>query len=160
MLLPGWSAASTAAASRSLYFRHVHTGESLAITYWSGDAYRQEALRRIDHLLRDFRTDEVHPVDPGLLDILHEVATRAGHDPAFEVISGYRSPATNSMLCNQSTGVARKSLHVQGRAIDVRLDGVASERLRDIALDMKKGGVGYYRKSDFVHLDTGRFRTW
>ena len=99
-------------------------------------------------------------MDRRLFDLLHDVAVTAGREPRYEVISGYRSPETNAMLNARSSGVAKKSLHMQGRAIDVRLSGYRTDRLRELALAAQQGGVGYYRKSDFVHLDTGRVRTW
>jgi uncharacterized protein YcbK (DUF882 family) len=111
-------------------------------------------------LLRDFRTGERHAIDPDLMDYLVQVAHRAGADPAFSVISGYRSPQTNARLCEQSSGVARHSLHIEGRAIDVRINGVDCADLAAHALELQRGGVGYYRASNFVHLDTGAFRTW
>ena len=108
----------------------------------------------------DFRSGERHAVDPGLMDYLVQVAHAVGVDPAFSVISGYRSPQTNARLHEQSAGVARHSLHMEGRAIDVRIIGVDCAELAARALDLKRGGVGYYRASNFVHLDTGAFRTW
>jgi len=118
------------------------------------------AVAAIEVLLRDFRTGERHAIDPSLMDYLVQVAHTAGVDPAFSVISGYRSPQTNARLREQSTGVAQHSLHIDGRAIDVRVAGIDCADLAAHALDLKRGGVGYYRKSDFVHLDTGAFRTW
>ncbi len=118
------------------------------------------ALSAIEALLRDFRTGERHPIDPGLMDYLVQVADSAGVDPVFSVISGYRSPQTNARLHERSTGVARHSLHIEGRAIDVRVSGIDCADLAAHALGLKRGGVGYYRASDFVHLDTGAFRTW
>jgi len=145
---------------RTLSFRHTHTGEELTVVYWTDGAYVPEALAQINRLLRDFRTGEVRPIDPELLDLLHELARRVESEGAYEVISGYRSPRTNASLRRRSGGVAEKSLHLQGRAIDVRLTDVDSAKLRDLALEMKRGGVGYYPESDFVHVDTGRVRTW
>jgi len=159
LLTPG-RPATAGSERRALSFRHTHTGESLLVVYYEDGAYLPGALRQIDHLLRDFRSGEVHPIDPRLLDLLHETARAVGDHGDYEVISGYRSPATNAALRSKSDGVARRSLHMQGRAIDVRLTGVDSAVLREVALDLKRGGVGYYVKSDFVHLDTGRFRTW
>ena len=128
--------------------------------FFRGGDYMPEALAAIQVLLRDYRNGEQHPIDPPLLDYLHDVAPLLGVDPMFSVISGYRSPQTNAQLHEHSNGVARNSLHMQGRAIDVRLARVDCARLAGSALDMARGGVGYYRSSDFVHLDTGRFRTW
>jgi uncharacterized protein YcbK (DUF882 family) len=139
---------------------NTHTAESLDIEYFSAGAYRDEALGALNHLLRDHRTGDVSPIDARLFDLLHDAAVLANREPRFEVISGYRSPRTNAMLNANSNGVARRSLHMDGRAIDIRLVGYRTDRLRDLALAMRQGGVGYYAKSDFVHVDTGRVRTW
>src|ERR1700690_2344073 len=153
-------AAMGAATPRTLRFVHTHTHESLTATYFDGANYDPASLHAIDHLLRDFRNDEVHPIDPALLDLLHAVQTVAGGDMPFEVISGYRSPATNAMLRGRSSGVAEHSQHLLGKAIDVRLRDVPSPDLYRIGLQLARGGVGYYRESDFVHLDTGPVRRW
>jgi uncharacterized protein YcbK (DUF882 family) len=145
---------------RSLAFVHTHTGESLDVAYFQDGAYDPSALQRVNHLLRDFRTDEVHPIDPALLDILFDLQTLVNREQPFEVISGYRSPQTNAALRQRSHGVAEHSLHLQGRAIDVRLSGFATRKLRDFALGMRRGGVGFYASSDFVHLDNGPIRFW
>jgi len=145
---------------RSLSFVHTHTGEALTTTYFQNGNYLAPSLERINHLLRDFRTDEVHSIDPAVLDILFDLQAKAKHEGPFEVISGYRSPQTNAALRRQSSAVAEHSLHMEGRAIDVRIKGVDCANLAAHALDLKRGGVGYYRASDFVHLDTGAFRTW
>jgi uncharacterized protein YcbK (DUF882 family) len=143
-----------------LTLKNLHTPEVLDVVYRRGDQYVPEALAQVEVLLRDYRTGDRHPIDPHLLDILYEVAQRVGVDPVFSVISGYRSPHTNALLHERSAGVASHSLHMEGRAIDVRLSRVTSADLADKALAMQRGGVGYYRQSDFVHLDTGRVRTW
>jgi len=135
------------------------TGEQLDVEFFRG-GYVADSLAAIQVLLRDFRNDEQHPIDPRLMDYLHDVARHAGVDPVFSVISGYRSPQTNEQLRERSSGVARHSLHLEGRAIDVRLAGVHCADLAGRALDLTRGGVGFYAKSDFVHLDTGAFRTW
>lgn len=147
-------------APRRIVLLNLHTDERLDIEYFRDGTYVPKALAAIDVVLRDFRTGERHAIDPGLLDYLLQVAQSLGVDPAFKVISGYRSPQTNAHLHEQSTGVAQHSLHIEGRAIDVRITGVDCADLAARALDLKRGGVGYYRKSDFVHLDTGAFRTW
>ena len=144
---------------RSLSFVHTHTGEILDCTYYQG-GYAPTQLARVNHFLRDFRTGEVHRIDPGVLDILFGLRTRTGCDEPFHVISGYRSPRTNAMLRRRSAGVAAHSLHMRGQAVDVRLPGVPTKRLQELALTLQRGGVGYYPKSDFVHLDTGRVRFW
>lgn len=152
------SAANTA-AERALAFRHTHTGERLEIAYFARGEYLPAALARIDWLLRDFRTGDAHRMDARLLDLLHALCASCGGGE-FEIISGYRSPRTNAQLRAVSGGVAERSLHLEGRAIDVRLAGLPTARLRDAALALAAGGVGYYPKSDFVHLDTGRVRRW
>lgn len=145
---------------KRLRLRNLHTPESLDVVFRRGEHYVPEALERIQVLLRDYRTGDQHPIEPRLLDYLYDVAQRAGVEPDFGVISGYRSPRTNAMLHERSAGVAAHSLHMEGRAIDVRLTGIGCADLASAALDLARGGVGYYRNSDFVHLDTGRFRTW
>ncbi len=145
---------------RSLSFCHTHTGEKLDIAYGYPGGYDSHALARINYLLRDFRTGEEHPIDPKLLDILFDVRRNFGGRGTFAVISGYRSPKTNKQLCARSSGVAKHSLHMVGKAIDVRLIGVRTKKIQQCALGLKRGGVGFYAKSDFVHLDTGRVRHW
>ena len=148
------------ARSRRIVLKNLHTPESLDIVYRRGDDYVPEAIASIEELLRDYRTGDRHPIDPALIDYLYEVAHLAGAPPEFAVISGYRSPQTNGMLHERSGGVASHSLHMEGRAIDVRLQSIDCASLAEKALAMQRGGVGYYRRSNFVHLDTGRFRTW
>ncbi len=148
------------ASSRRIALLNLHTGERLEMDYFRDDGYVPEALSAIEVVLRDFRTGERHAIDPALMDYLVEVAHAAGVDASFSVISGYRSPRTNAMLHERSSGVAQHSLHMEGRAIDVRANGIDCADLAARALELKRGGVGYYRASDFVHLDTGAFRTW
>lgn len=145
---------------RRVALLNLHTAERLDIEYFRDNAYVSDALAAIDTLLRDFRNGEKHAVDPQLLDYLVDVAVQVGAAPAYSVISGYRSPDSNERLRARSTGVSQHSLHMQGRAIDVRLSGVDCADLAAHALELKRGGVGYYRTSNFVHLDTGSFRTW
>jgi uncharacterized protein YcbK (DUF882 family) len=147
-------------ARKRIALLNLHTDERLDIEYFRDGAYLPQALSAIEVLLRDFRTGERHPIDPQLMDYLLEVAHTLGVEPRFSVISGYRSPLTNAHLHEHSAEVAQHSLHMEGRAIDVRMNGVDCANLAAHALDLKRGGVGYYRASDFVHLDTGRFRTW
>lgn len=147
-------------APRLLSLFNTHTGESQTVPYCADGQYLPDGLRQLQALLRDHRSGESHPFDPRLFDVLHRLAELAGTDPQFEVISGYRSPASNAQLAANSSGVASKSLHMQGKAIDVRLRNVPLPKLRDLALELKQGGVGYYAKSGFVHLDTGRIRAW
>lgn len=152
--------AHAAGATRALGLRHLHTGETLRVEYAVGDTYLPHALAAVNRLLRDFRTGDIHPIDPGLLDLLHKVARRLDTHQSFEVISGYRSPVTNAALRRKSEGVAARSLHMVGQAIDIRVAGVELVTLRAAALDLKGGGVGYYPASNFVHVDTGRLRHW
>jgi uncharacterized protein YcbK (DUF882 family) len=159
-LLPLGAAWARTPARRSLSFVHTHTGERLSSVYFQDGEYRVGELERINQLLRDFRTGDVHTIDTGVLDILADLRVLADRDEPYEVISGYRSPFTNAALRRHSSGVAEHSLHLQGRAIDVRLPGFPTDRLRDLALGMGRGGVGFYAQSDFVHLDNGRVRYW
>jgi len=138
----------------------THTGERLAIEYFSGGTYLPDALSAVNYFLRDFRTSNVHDIDPALLDLLHGLAATTETSRPFQVISGYRSPTTNEMLRHRSEGVAAGSLHMKGQAIDVRLGDVPLSKLRQAALGARRGGVGYYPTSDFVHVDTGRVRMW
>jgi uncharacterized protein YcbK (DUF882 family) len=147
-------------SKRTLDFFNIHTSEKLDVCYFDGEDYRPRALDKINYILRDFRADEILPIDPQLLDQLFALKTRIRTRTPFHVISGYRTPATNAMLRRTTNGVARSSMHTQGRAIDIRLPGYSTRRLRNLCVAMKAGGVGYYPKSDFVHIDTGRFRTW
>lgn len=146
--------------SRSLAFDNLHTGEKLKVDYWAEGAYIPGALSEIDRVLRDFRTGDVHPIEPKLLDLLALLRTRLETVEPLSVISGYRSPKTNAALHEASSGVASNSLHMQGMAIDIRVPGRALAAVRTAALDMRVGGVGYYPKSNFVHVDVGRVRRW
>jgi uncharacterized protein YcbK (DUF882 family) len=145
---------------RSLSFHETHTGESLELLYWSNGRYLPEALAQIDHVLRDFRTGEVKRIDTGLLDLLYFIGLKIGARKPFHVISGYRSPKTNALLRKSNKGIAKNSLHIVGKAIDVRLPGLPLSVLRRVAVDSKGGGVGYYPRSDFVHIDVGPVRYW
>lgn len=149
-----------AADHKTLAFEHVHTGDKLKLTYFERGRYVKEALHEINYLLRDFRTDDVYPIDIALLDQLFALKQVLGVHKPFHIISGYRSPLTNAQLRKYSHAVSEHSFHMQGRAIDIRLEGVASKMIRNAALTMAQGGVGYYPRDNFVHLDTGRFRTW
>ena len=149
-----------AADARQLSFYHTHTQQSLDVVYYENGEYVDSALDEINRFLKDFRTGDIAEMDPKLLDLLHDVRNDLSSDETFEVISAYRSPKTNEMLRAKSGGVARNSQHVLGNAIDVRLRGVPIEKLRDTALELQRGGVGYYQQSDFVHVDTGRVRRW
>lgn len=148
-------------ATRSLAFSHTHTGEQLALTYAIDARYLPDSLAAFNLLLRDHYTGEVGRIDPQLFDLLHQLQLALGAGGPFEVISGYRCPATNATLRDtRGGGVARRSLHMDGKAIDVRLPGVALADLRDAALSLKAGGVGFYPRENFVHIDTGRVRSW
>jgi len=160
LLAPWRKARAESAGDRTLSFHHTHNDEKLTVRYFAAGRYDPEALARLNHLLRDFRTGDERKMDRKLYDLLHEVHTVTGSEGTFQIISAYRSPETNRMLRDKSMGVAEGSLHMKGKAIDVRLTDVETLRLRDTALALKLGGVGYYRKSDFVHLDTGRVRQW
>ncbi len=149
-----------AEAERKLRLLNLHTHERLNVIYWAEGQYVPEVLTEIDYHLRDFRTGDVAPIEPKLLDTLYELQRRVDSNGVYHVISGYRSPRTNAMLAQNRHGVAKKSLHTRGMAIDLKLPG---RRLRDLnraARALKAGGVGYYPKSGFVHLDVGRVRYW
>lgn len=151
---------AAAAEARRISFVHTHTGETLDTVYFENGAYVADAMKRVAHLLRDFRSGDEHPIDPPLLDYLVDLRMLAGIDAPYQVISGYRSPHTNAELRRRSSGVSEHSLHMEGRAIDVRIEGFPTERLHELALKMRRGGVGFYPSSNFVHLDTGRVRSW
>jgi uncharacterized protein YcbK (DUF882 family) len=148
------------APARSLTFTNTHTAETMSAVFARGGQYEVAGLALFEHVLRDHRSGETHAMDPALYDILHELADRADAEPHYEIISGYRSPETNQSLRKHSKGVVKNSMHLQGKAIDLRLRGVDLARLHALALDLKGGGVGYYPASDFVHIDTGRVRSW
>ena len=145
---------------RQLTFFHTHTQMNLQVTYSIGGKYVDSALAEINAFLSDFRTGDKIDIDPKLLDLIYDVRASLGSSGTFEVISAYRSPETNEMLRDKSDGVAKNSQHVLGNAIDVRLRDVATIDLRDAAISLQRGGVGYYRSSNFVHIDTGRVRRW
>ena len=163
LILIGFTLAPAQASdARELAFHHTHTGKSLSVVYYHDGRYDPDALAQIDDHLKDFRTGNRHAIDPELLDVLFDIKTQTHSHAPFDVISAYRSPATNEMLRTHSsdTGVAQHSMHLQGQAIDVRLADVPLDRLRRVALHLQRGGVGFYPKSDFVHVDTGRVRYW
>lgn len=146
--------------ARTLSFFHTHTGEKLQVTYFANGGYLADGMSDLREFLADWRDDEQLDLDPALMDILWRMQQASGHQGTWEVISAYRSPKTNAMLSSRSSGVAKKSQHVLGKAIDVRLRGFETKKLHEIALELELGGVGYYEKSDFVHVDTGRVRRW
>jgi uncharacterized protein YcbK (DUF882 family) len=146
---------------RHLELFNTHTNETANVVFKRGVQYDDTALAALKNVLRDHRNGQSHDMDAGLYDQLFDLATAAGCEPSFEIISGYRSPESNDqMSARPGSGVAKKSLHMEGRAMDVRLRNCTCEKLRDLALAAKKGGVGYYQRSNFVHIDTGAFRTW
>jgi len=145
---------------RELSFYHTHTGKALSVVYYKDGVYLPAALQNIDDFLKDFRNGERHDIDPALLDVLYDIKVKTGTRGPFEVISAYRSPETNQMLRTTTVGVAQHSMHLQGQAIDVRLPDVKLAKLRDVALHLQRGGVGFYPESEFVHVDTGRIRRW
>jgi uncharacterized protein YcbK (DUF882 family) len=160
----GRAAAATAAVpARVLSFFNTHTGERLKTRYSAGGEYQPEALNEVNYILRDFRENEIKPIDPRLLDLLHELGGTLETDQPFHIISGYRSPKTNAALRERggaSTGVASHSLHMVGQAIDIRVPGVKLDNLRGAARSLKIGGVGFYPDLNFVHVDVGRVRCW
>ena len=153
-------ARAAAQAERRLMVINTHTGEVVDTVYWTDGRYQPVELGRLDWLLRDHRTGDMRAIDQRLFDLLNTFAETAGIAPRYQLISGYRSPATNARLASTTDGVSSRSLHMEGRAIDVRLEGLPTAKLRDLALAKQAGGVGYYPQSDFVHLDLGRVRSW
>jgi uncharacterized protein YcbK (DUF882 family) len=159
-LLPLVPVRASVAEARALSLVHTHTHERIQLVYAVADSYVPDALTSLNRFLRDHYSGEIGPIDPRLFDLLHQVQSLVGEARPFEVISGYRCPTTNAALREtRGGGVARNSLHMEGRAIDVRLPGVSLSDLRDAAVSLKAGGVGYY-PSQFVHIDTGRVRRW
>jgi uncharacterized protein YcbK (DUF882 family) len=153
--IPSWR---SPVKSLSLY--NTHTEESLETIYWSEGRYLEEPLAEIDYIMRDHRTGEIKSIDPRLLDLLDSIKKRLGVKQPFHIISGYRSPETNAFLRKTDKGVACKSLHIKGKAVDIRLPDIELSALRKVTMDFRRGGVGYYPKSDFVHVDLGRLRYW
>lgn len=160
LMMPAALANLPKEAPRQLSLYNLHTEEKLKATYWAEGEYQQDGLAEINHLLRDHRSGEQTDMDTQLLNLMFLLHEKAQSKQAFHIISGYRSPASNEMLRKSSTGVAQKSLHTLGMAVDLRLPGVKLETLRDMAVNLQAGGVGFYPKSDFIHIDTGRVRQW
>lgn len=154
------SASIIATGERKLSFNNLHTGETLKTVYWEKGVYVPEALSEINYILRDFRTGDMRAIDPKLLDLLYTLRGKLDARAPFSIISGYRSPKTNALLASASSGVAKRSLHMEGKAVDISLDDVGLNNLRRAAISLRKGGVGYYPASGFVHVDVGRVRTW
>jgi uncharacterized protein YcbK (DUF882 family) len=146
--------------TKKLAFYNIHTEESLETVYWADGEYLSPAIAQINYVLRDHRTNEIKDIDPSLLDLLHTVAVKLRTRQPFHVISGYRSPETNARLHQHSRNVAKHSLHMKGQAADVRLPGTRLSFLRQTVANLKGGGVGYYPRSRFVHIDVGRVRYW
>jgi len=159
MLAKPWEALA-AAPARKLAVLNLHTGERLEASYWEAGSYLPDALAAFDRVLRDHRTGEVHSMAPNLLDLAVALLDRLEVRETVQIISGYRSPQSNAALHAASSGVATRSLHIEGTALDIRLAGVPLARLRDVAWSLQGGGVGYYPSSDFVHVDVGRVRHW
>jgi uncharacterized protein YcbK (DUF882 family) len=152
---------TTSSQDHSLYLYNTHTNETIDIVYRRGDQYIQSALAKLDYFLRDHNTNEVRHFDPRLYDILSDLTASVGHpNSEIDIICGYRSSATNAALRAHTNGVAKNSLHIQAEAIDLRMPGVNTLKLRRAALALARGGVGYYPHSDFIHVDVGRVRQW
>lgn len=160
LITPSTFARSARADQRVLAFYNIHTGERLNSTYWENGQYIPQELHAINTLLRDHRSGATVQMDRKLLDLLYVIQDSVGKRNNFEVISAYRSASSNASLRKAGSGVAKRSLHMQGRAIDIRLPGVELKQLRQAALNLRAGGVGYYPESNFIHLDTGRPRFW
>ena len=156
-----FAAETSSTQEHHLRLYHKHTGEHIDIVYRRGDVYLPEAEEKLDHFLRDHRTGDVKHYDPRVFDILSDVAAAVGHPGVeIEIICGYRTAWSNEFLRARSAGVAKNSQHIQAHAIDIRVPGVDTLRLYNVALAMSRGGVGYYPQSGFVHVDTGRIRRW
>ncbi len=151
---------SNIAKEKTLSFLNLHTNETLKCCYWKNNQLNIDALTKINYILRDHRTQEVAQIDHQIIEMLHTLHTHTESTAPFEIISGYRSPKTNETLRKSTSGVAKRSLHMQGKAIDVRLPDIELKKFRDIAISLQAGGVGYYSKSGFLHLDTGLPRNW
>lgn len=162
LLLPSTAHAITkfAGHEKKLVLSNTHTGETVRSVFWADGAFVREGLRDINHLLRDFRTGDVAKIDPELLLLIHNLQHTVEASAPVQIISGYRSPKTNSALRKGSAGVAKKSYHMKGMAIDLRIEGINLKTLHKAAKSLKGGGVGYYPKSQFIHVDTGPVRYW
>lgn len=159
--IPKVTATVSATPEYRLRLFHVHTGRRLDIVYRRGDSYVPEALTRLDEFLKDWRTGDVFHYDPRLFDLLRDIETKLGHgDDEVDVVCGYRSPWSNEFLRKNGHHVARHSLHMQALAVDIRIAGISASRLRNAALALHRGGVGYYADSAFVHVDVGPVRRW
>ena len=159
-LTPSIAFASYTDQPRTISMNNLHTGERLESCYFDGTNYVGDEMARLSKLCRDFRRNEIHPMDKNLFDQITQIQNILGIQKEVQIISGYRSPATNEALRSKSSGVAKKSYHMLGKAIDFRIDGVDLKELRDVARSLQAGGVGYYARSNFIHIDTGPVRTW
>ena len=148
------------APKRNLFLFNTHTGEKLDVCYFAQGQYQPEALAEINYILRDYRTGEIKPIRKELLNLLHSISKKFDQPTRFHIISGYRSPETNAKLRKKSKYVVKNSLHIQGEAVDIRIPDYDTRWLRKVCMKLKAGGVGYYRKSDFVHVDIGPVRHW
>jgi len=148
------------APKRNLFLFNTHTGEKLDVCYYARGRYQPEALEEINNIFRDYRTGEIRPIRKELLNLLHSISKKLDQPARFHIISGYRSPKTNAELRKKSKYVAKNSLHIQGEAVDIRIPDYDTRCLRKVCMKLKAGGVGYYRKSDFVHVDVGPVRHW
>jgi len=166
---PSWASLQTVPTSplidlpdnRKLAFNNLHTRERLSLFYAEDSNYIPESLDTLNHFLRDHYSGDVGKMDPELFDLLFQIRQTLSSKEPFQIISGYRSPKTNSMLKNtRGGGVAKHSLHMEGKAVDIRLNGVPLKDLHEVALSMRGGGVGFYPGQQFIHVDTGRVRTW
>lgn len=145
---------------RAVALHNIHTGESLNTTYWANGHYQPGSLHQLNRILRDHYSGDIHNIDPQVIDLLCALQHRLGTKKPFQIISGYRSPTTNAMLAAESDGVAQNSLHMVGKAIDIRMDGVSVRNLGRAAKSLRAGGVGQYPRSNFVHVDVGKVRYW
>jgi len=163
LCLSVWAGADSQGPQQEYRLRlhHTHTNEQIDLVYRRGDAYLPDSIDRLDRFLRDHRTGSIYRFDPRLFDLLHDLAYSIGRpEPKIDIICGYRSPRSNEYLRQTTSGVAAHSLHMQGEAIDIRIPGIPMSKLRDVALSLHRGGVGFYAKSEFVHVDVGRVRRW
>lgn len=160
LAMPAANAAYSRIYEKKVSLLNMHTGERIRTAYWERGKYIPGALKEIAKVLRDHRSGERHPIDPRLLDLIQQLQYKTGSSKEFQVVSAYRSPATNAALSAQSHGVAKNSLHMQGKAVDIRLPGIPLHVLRRAAMSMHAGGVGYYPQSNFIHVDTGNVRYW
>jgi uncharacterized protein YcbK (DUF882 family) len=157
---PVWAVVPHCSGLRNLAFHNLHTDEKLNVTYWHDGKYDRAACHKINHILRDHYSGDVYPMNVRLMDLLYDLQRRTSNHGTIEIISGYRSPKTNMMLASMSDGVARQSYHTRGMAIDIRMPGTSLPKVYHTALNMRRGGVGYYPDSEFVHVDVGPVRTW